>query len=116
MLVNKRKGALALAAAVSMLAGVAQAESHVIMIVDGGYFPAVIYAQPGDNLIFENWSEAEHTVGDPNGSWTSASIPSEGGNFVLHLTEETPLIYAGLDVYGDTITGEISHDAPPYTE
>ena len=115
MLTNKRKGVLALAAAMGMMTGAAHAANHTVMIVDGGYFPELIYVTPGDNITFENWSEAEHTVSGPEGTWASDPIAVDG-QFMLQVDETTPLTYNGLDISGLEISGAISFDAPPQVD
>lgn len=115
MLMIKSKGAIALAAAIGMMTGAAQAANHTVMIVDGGYFPEIVYVAPGDNIVFENWSEAEHVVSGPVGSWASDPI-AISGQFMLSVDETTPMTYSGLDIGGIEISGAISFDAPPLAD
>lgn len=101
MLKSLCKGACALAAVMSFSAA-AQAEDHVIMIVDGSYFPATIYAAEGDALIFQNESSSEHTITGENDAWTSGSIAMKD-TFTLEVTEATPATFSG----GEEAVGEI---------
>lgn len=119
MLTTNRKGFCALAAALAVVAGASQlpaqmlGNQNIVTIVDGGYIPSISYIEPGQHLIFENWSEGTHTVGASDGAWTSGPIPTEGGQFTLTVTETTPLLFGGVDLYGVNIEGEISFDEPP---
>ena len=118
MLTKNRKGVIALAAALTLTAGALQVSAqmvgnqNIVTIVDGGYIPSISYIEPGETLIFENWSDAEHTVGDSGGVWTSGPISTEGGTFTLTVQENTPLLFGGIDVFGVGIEGEISFDEP----
>ncbi|MFC6639090.1 hypothetical protein GV827_08355 [Sulfitobacter sp. JBTF-M27] len=115
MLVKYCKGACAITAALTLMAGVAQADNQLVMIVDGGYFPAVTYAQPGDNIVFENKSAGDHVMRGPNDSWVSDPIAVDG-RYVLNLTHSTPLTFTGTGTDGIEVAGEISYDEPPLTE
>ena len=118
MLTKTRKGICALAA-LALVAGATQVPAqmvgnqNIVTIVDGGYIPSVSYIVPGDTLIFENWSDAEHTVGDADGAWSSGPIATEGGQFTLTVQEDTPLLFGGVDVFGVSIEGEISFEEAP---
>lgn len=112
MLKSSRKGAVALATVLSFVAGAAQAETHVVTIFEGGYFPDVIYIEDGDNVRFQNESGDVHTITGADGNWTSDEIQS-GASFVLNLEEDTTLNYSGLGVDGLDMSGEISYDEPP---
>lgn len=96
MLTSYRKGACALAAALSFAGGAAQADNIEVDIVDGTYFPSVIYASTGDNIIFYNESDATHTINGPEESWTSGPIPIDG-TYRLNLTHNTPLTFSSAD-------------------
>jgi plastocyanin len=114
MLNSYRKGAFAVAAALSFAAGAAQAESHEILIVDGSYFPNTIYAHEGDSIIFLNESDNSHTINGPEGSWTSGEILADA-SFSLELTHETPTTFSGIFAStGDTsgTEGEVIYDDP----
>ncbi|MEP5728380.1 MAG: hypothetical protein ABJL67_03290 [Sulfitobacter sp.] len=115
MLISSRKGACVLAAALSLMGGAAHANVHTVTIVDGGYLPVVTYAAEGDAIIFENDSEAAHTVNGAGGTWTSGSIGLQG-TFMLEIEEETPLTFSGTGVDGIEFTGEISYDEPPLAD
>ncbi|WP_386625439.1 cupredoxin domain-containing protein [Sulfitobacter geojensis] len=106
MLNSSRKGVLAVAAALSFVAGAAQADNHVVLIVDGSYFPSVVYANPGDNIVFRNNSDASHTVNGPEGSWTSGEIGSEA-MYRLNIKHDTPPTFTGLGTDGTQAEGEI---------
>lgn len=115
MLFKDRKGVCALAAAIALWGGAVHAGTHLVMIVDGGYFPAVTYAQPGDILVFENFSEAAHTVKGPEDTWVSDSIPVDG-KFTLAIEEGMPLTFTGTGTDGYEVAGEISFNEPPLAE
>jgi plastocyanin len=106
---NFRVGACALAAALTLAAPAVRADTYSVLIVEGAYFPPMIFAQPGDTLVFENRSGAAHTVSGPEESWTSGAIAPEG-SYALNVTEETPLSFSGAWAEGDMIEGAISFD------
>ncbi len=74
--------------------------------MDGSYFPSVVYANPGDNILFHNNSDASHTVNGPEESWTSGPISSEA-MFSLKVEETTPPTFTGLGSDGTEAEGEI---------
>lgn len=115
MLTTYRKGACVLAAALSVMAGAAHAKNHTVLIVDGGYFPAVTYADVGDIIRFENASSASHEVGDPNQTWTSGDIAVDA-DYSLTIQENTPLEFTGMGADGLQVNGSISFDAPPLAD
>ncbi len=115
MLKTYRKGAFALAAALSVMAGAAHANTHTVLIVDGGYFPAVTYAAVGDVISFENASSASHEVGDPAETWTSGSIAIDSV-YSLTIEETTPLEFVGMGADGLEVVGSISFDTPPLAD
>jgi plastocyanin len=67
-------------------------DEHEVLIIDGAYFPPLIYADIGDKLIFVNSSSDVHTVQAPEEEWTSGPIPIDG-SFTLVLAAETPLTF-----------------------
>jgi plastocyanin len=109
------KGVCALAVAASFMATSVQAEDHTVLIMDNGYFPAVIYVVQGDNIVFTNNSGADHTMSGPEETWVSEAIPNEG-TFVLSITEELAPTYSGPGLDGEVIEGSFSFDAPPLPE
>ncbi len=115
MLISFRKGACALAAAASLTAGAAHADNHVVLILEGGYFPSVTYAKPGDNVVFTNESGASHKIKGPEGTWESGSI-GLNATFVLNLTANTPLSFSEAVSEGEGMAGEISFAEPPLAE
>ncbi|KIN61932.1 hypothetical protein Z946_788 [Sulfitobacter noctilucicola] len=114
MLNSYRSGICALAVATSFIAGAAQAESHVVLIMEGGYFPAVTYVSAGDEVIFRNESGATHEMGGPEDVWSSGPIGMDG-TYHLSLSEETPLVFTGVSG-GIEMQGEVSYDTPPLSE
>ena len=113
-----RLGACALA---TLLAGAVQAQTHTVLIMDGSYFPSIVYAQTGDTLVFTNLSSDAHTVSGPDDTWTSGPIAVDG-SYQLDLTETTPLTFGGTgrtdaDAEGGSaeieMAGEISYDPAP---
>ena len=115
MLNSYRKGAFALAAAFSFVAGAAQAEQHTVLIVEGGYFPSVVYVQAGDSVTFENESGATHTIVGEEDVWTSGEINLDG-SFTVDMTEEVPLMFSGNGADGLETLGEFSYDEPPLAD
>lgn len=106
MLNSYRKGALAIAAALSFSASAAQAEEHVVLIVDGSYFPSVVFASTGDTILFKNESTATHTVSGAEAVWTSEEI-HPAGEFVLQLDESIPSTFSGTGGGFELANGEI---------
>lgn len=130
MLNSCRKGFYIIAAAACLGGGAAMAQGtsapamdHSVVIIDGAYFPALIYAQVGDSLVFENASSGVHIIEGPADSWTSGPIPVNG-TFTLTLDETTPLVFsASADTEGDSLEdgdvvieqiGEITYDPAPF--
>lgn len=106
-----RSGALTLAAAFTLTGTAAQAESHEVLIVDGSYFPYVIFATEGDEIVFRNESGANHYIVGANDSWQSGAIPPNG-TFQIELEEETPLTFSGTgggfeQAYGEIVMAEL---------
>lgn len=112
MLISFRKGVCAVAAALTFVAGAAKADNVVVLIVDGSYFPSVIYATAGDNIIFRNQSEGPHTVNGPEGSWTSGAIQYDA-TYRLNLTHNTPATFSGMGSDGSEAFGEIIFQDTP---
>lgn len=122
-----RNGSCALAGAALLFGTAAQAEMHRILIMDEAYFPSVIYVQPGDSLMFENTSEATHTIVGENDSWTSGPIAVDG-TYVQQIDSDMPLKFTrksegdesaagegaeGEEGEGQIFAGEMSYDEPP---
>ena len=57
-----RKGLAALAAATVISATAAQAETHEVVILDGGYFPQKLYMNQGDTIRFVNETIGIHRI------------------------------------------------------
>lgn len=115
MLKSFIKSACALAAATTLWAGAAQADNHSVFIMDGAYFPSVIYARKGDNVIFTNQSGAAHTVTSADGSWTSESIGVDG-TFRLNLSGSTVLDFVGVGPEGEDMVGYVTFEPAPLSE
>ena len=105
MLYTFRKGACALAAAAMFAGTAAQAETHSVLIVDGGFFPTVVYVQPGDQIEFTNNSESVQVITGASDSWTSGEIDLDG-SFLLSVDEEMPQNYVAVIVDGTADAGE----------
>ena len=85
MLTNIMKSAAACALAVSLSGQAAAAfETHEVLIVDGAYFPSLIYADHGDLLLFVNSSSDIHEVKAVDDTWTSGVV-NIGDTFTLEL-------------------------------
>lgn len=119
MLEKFRFGACALAASTTLWATAAQAQIHSVLIMDGSYFPSIIYVQTGDAVVFTNLSSDTHVVSGPEGSWTSGPIAIDA-TYQLTLTDSTPLQFGGEGpIDPDTgspasvMAGEISYDPAP---
>jgi plastocyanin len=91
MLTKLRTGAAAVLA-LAALAGPAAAMDHEVLIVDGAYFPPVIFASIGDSLTFINESSDSHEVMASDESWRSGMIPIDG-TFSLEIQADTHLTF-----------------------
>lgn len=109
------KGVCALAVATSFMATSVQAENHTVLIMDHGYFPAIIYVGRGDNIIFTNNSGADHVMSGPAESWMSEPIP-DSGTFVLNINNQMAPTFSGPGPDGEVIEGSFSYDPPPLDE
>ena len=120
MLNSIRKGGIALATVALFAATAAQAENHNVLIVDGAFFPEIVYVTEGDNVIFTNNSGNAQNVVSENSQWTTGSI-SIDGRYVLKVRDLVDLTFASLDADGNVMTdidgvavaGALSFDAPP---
>jgi plastocyanin len=123
MLVFLRNGSCAVAGAAMLFATAANAENHRILIMDEAYFPAVIYVQAGDVLMFENTSDQTHTIVGEDDAWTSGPIATDS-SFVKPVSDDMPLTFTrkteGDDDDDDheggsdaVFAGTLSFDAPP---
>lgn len=115
MLNTFQKGVCAFAVATSFMATSALAENHTVLIMDGGYFPAIVYVGRGDNIIFTNNSEAEHTISGPDGAWVSEPIPLDA-TFVLNINNQLAPTYSGIGFDGEVMEGSFSYETAPLTE
>lgn len=104
MLYSFRKGTFALAAAALFAGTVAQAETHSVLIVDGGFFPPLVYVQPGDDIEFVNNSEAVQIITGEGEAWTSGQIDLDG-SFVLAVNDEMPQSFVAVIVEGEADAG-----------
>ena len=109
------KGVCALAVATSFMATTAQAQNHTVLILDGGYFPAIVYVGRGDNIIFTNNSEAEHTMSGPEGTWVSEPITVDG-TYVLNINNQLAPTYSGAGADDVLMEGSFSYEPAPLTE
>lgn len=117
-------------------AATAQAEEHAVLVTGYSYFPAVVYAQPGDQIRFINGSGEEQTVVGKDAGWTIGPLQHQEEGTLL-VQEETELAFYSAyaefvdadgdgvnDVEGDEygsyenapIKAEITFLPPPLTE
>lgn len=96
MLKSFSKGLCAAALAFTFSATAAQADEHSVLIMDGGFFPAVTYTKPGDNVVFTNNSAGPLILAGTDASWMSDSI-SVDGIYTLSVTGNTVLDFVALD-------------------
>ena len=111
-----RKGAVTLAAAaLTFAATVAQADRHVVLIVQGSYFPSKVFALPGDTIEFQNKSGASHVItggeAETETEWTSGDIAAEG-LFELEIVDETPATFSGSGGGFEIAYGEFIFQPP----
>lgn len=82
-------------------AATAQAEEHAVVLTGFSYFPAVVYAQPGDTIRFINESGEEQTVVGKDAGWVVGPLQDlqEG---MLTVDQETELaFYAAYQEFVD---------------
>ncbi|MDF1728168.1 MAG: hypothetical protein P1U53_10520 [Sulfitobacter sp.] len=84
--------AIAASATLLCLATAASATEHEVLIVDGAYFPPLVYAELGDTVTFINDSSDNHEVQASDESWTSGIIPMDG-SFALAIEVDTVLTF-----------------------
>jgi plastocyanin len=106
---SAKAGALA---ALLCAATTAQAADHVVLIVDGAYFPLVTYAAPGDTLVFTNTLETEQQVTGAGDVWTSGPIPQDQ-SFSLQLSDEVPATFYGTGPESEVFEGTFTFEAAP---
>jgi plastocyanin len=109
------KGICAFAAATTFTATAAMAENHHVLIMEGGYFPAIVYVNRGDNLIFTNQSEQEHVINGPDESWTSGPIAVDA-TYRLNINNQMAMTFSGLGVDDALMEGEFSYEEAPLSE
>ncbi len=107
-----RKGTATLATALIFSAGIASAEDHSVIILDQAYFPAVIYVQPGDTVVFSNESGGEHTITAQNDAWTTGPIASGMAHQVL-IETGMQSAFGGLAVDAVYMEGSLDFNPPP---
>ncbi len=115
MLISFRKGVCALALATSSMATSVQAENHIVLIMDGGYFPDIVHVGRGDNIIFTNNSENEHTLAGPDESWISEPIPVDG-TYRLNINNQMAPTFSGLGADDLLMEGSFSYEPAPLDE
>lgn len=115
------KGALAFVALTTAIsANSASAQIHDVMILDEAFFPAIVYVEPGDELVFFNDSDAEHTVKGGDDAWSS-EIVAVGSTYTYTVNADSPLTFHSVfkDAYHDSATafgGTISFDQAPLSQ
>ena len=74
------------------MSAAAQAEEHTVVVTGFSYFPAVVYAQPGDTIRFVNESGEEQTVVGKDAGWIVGPLQDlEEGH--LTVEQETELAF-----------------------
>lgn len=115
------KGVMALVAVTTAIsAGSAMAETQEVLILDEVFFPAVIYVQAGDELLFINESDRERTITGKDDVWTSGPLQL-GGTYTYAVDASSPLTFTSLFKNADdgsavTFEGQLTFDAPPLSE
>lgn len=117
---NRTLRAALAATALAAFASPALSAEHEILIVDGAYFPPLIYVNYGDNVVFVNNASSAHEVKASDDSWTSGLIPLDG-SFTLEIEADTYLAYQAtadtegmgdedgdifLEQFGEVVIGE----------
>ena len=106
---------LAGAAALALVAASVQAEEHSVVVTGFSYFPAVVYAQPGDTIRFINESGDEQTVVGKDTGWTIGPLASmEEGT--LTVNQETELAFYSAYAEFVDLNGDGINDADPTTD
>lgn len=110
MLKSFSKGLCAAALAATFTASAAHADNHTVLIMDGGFFPAVSYVKPGDNLIFTNNSAGALVLAGADSSWVSNSIGIDA-TYVLNVTGNTTMEFVAVDANAAVAGDEGETDA-----
>ncbi len=99
-------------------AGAAFAEEIEVSIYDNDFMPPLIYAHPGDTIIFLNEDEVTRQATADDDSWTTGPIaPSETAE--LPVTSAMALNFKSVDTSQDedgntvTPTAEVTFASPP---
>ncbi|MEM6306219.1 MAG: hypothetical protein AAF744_15995 [Pseudomonadota bacterium] len=110
MLKSNRMWLSATALFASLAATSAQADNHTVLVMDGGFFPAVTYTGPGDNVIFTNNSEGPVILSAHDQSWQSETIDIDA-TFVLNIKANTSLDFVALEATSGSAGEEGEYDA-----
>lgn len=96
-------------------AATAQAEEHSVVLTGFSYFPAVVYAQPGDTIRFVNESGEEQTVVGKDAGWVIGPLQNLEQGY-LSVDQETELAFyaAYEEVPGEGDEGEGGEEDPDY--
>ncbi|THH37118.1 hypothetical protein E4Z66_09300 [Aliishimia ponticola] len=90
------------------IASVAHSEEHRVVLTGFSYFPSVVYAQPGDSVIFINESGEEQTVVGRDTGWVVGPLGDQQEG-QLTINEETELaFFAAYAAEEDDDTDETS--------
>ena len=102
-----------LSAAVAALAIAAPlaAETHEILMLEGGYFPDITYVASGDTVNFVNGSNVAQATSAVGGSWTTGTL-SENQSFSMTVTQGTT-ITAFSNPANAEMVGSLSFDPAP---
>lgn len=107
--------AVSLSAGLAMLATTAQADWHHVDIYDGAYLPAILYINPGDGIVFNNRTDAAHTVAGPEGTWTTGAI-QPGERALLEMPRSGDFSFSGVATDGTAVEGLYTFDPIPVDE
>jgi len=102
----------ALACALSFAAGTASAAEHQVFLVEGGFFPEVVFVQVGDTVVFTNTTNTSENVVAADASWATSEIPTEGAATVA-ITEDMVLAFAYDEGSEAPKLGNFSFDPAP---
>ncbi|MFZ5964952.1 cupredoxin domain-containing protein [Thalassococcus sp. BH17M4-6] len=103
-----RKTGLFAVLAALVVATPSQAEEHYVVMLDTGYFPDVVYPEPGDTIRFYNQGELPMSATAVDGSWSTGVLLPEQ-DYILLVEEGMKAQYDNsLDIVADpaTATGE----------
>lgn len=87
---------LASAFGLALIGAPAFAEVHEITLVEGGFFPEIVYLSAGDKVNFTNQTDATAEIEAIDESWNTGSI-NVNASYLLDVDATTTLAFTFAD-------------------